>query len=300
MVKRSIVLVTGANSGLGKAACIELARMGCHVIMLCRDKRRGAEALGEIRAKSGGRVELMLCDLASIKCINAFAEEFTERYVRLDALINNAGTLSASRRETADGFELHLGVNHLGSFLLTQRLLPLLKNSTPSRIVNISSVAHRWGRIRYGDINIKNSYTPLGGYAQSKLASLLCMYELSERLEGTGVTINALDPGIVGTDIVLNRENGRGAFITKCYKLLFRSPESVAKIMAALAVSPEYSGVTGKYFVCGKEVVSSKRSRDKEAAQRVWALSERMTGLCAAEDVSIADEDVTDGATLEF
>lgn len=301
MVKSSIVLVTGANSGLGKAACIELARMGCHVVMLCRDKRRGAEALGEIRAKSAGRVELMLCDLASMKCIDAFAEEFTERYARLDALLNNAGTLSASRHETADGCELHFGVNHLGSFLLTQRLLPLLKSSAPSRILNISSVAHRWGRIRFGDINIKKRYTALTGYSQSKLAALLCMYELAERLHGTGVSINALDPGIVGTDIVLNRENGHGSFLAKCHKLLFRSPESVAQTIAALAASPEYEGVSGKYFVRGKAVASSHRSHDAYARKRVWELSERMTGLCAAQEASVTDEDtVTDGADFGF
>jgi NAD(P)-dependent dehydrogenase (short-subunit alcohol dehydrogenase family) len=291
MKHSSIVLVTGANSGLGKAACIELARMGCHVVMLCRDKKRGGEALGEIRAKSGGgNVELMLCDLASFKCIETFAEEFMERYARLDALINNAGTLNSTRHETADGYELHFGVNHLGSFLLTQRLLPLLKSSAPSRIINISSVAHKWGRIHFDDINITKRYHALKGYSQSKLAALLCMYELAGRLAGTGVTINALDPGIVGTNIVLNRENGHGFFLSKCHKLLFKTPEAVAKTIAGLAMSPEYSGVTGKYFVHGKAVRSSKRSYDRDAARRVWKMSERMTGLSAAREKSVAGD----------
>lgn len=291
MKKSSIVLVTGANSGLGKAACIALARMGCHVVMLCRDKRRGGEALGEIRAQSGSRnIELMLCDLASIESIEAFAEEFTERYSKLDALINNAGTLVSGRHETMNGYELQFGVNHLGSFLLTQRLLPLLKASAPSRIINISSVAHRWGRVHFNDINLKRRYTALTGYSQSKLAALLCMYELSERLRGTGVAINALDPGIVGTDIVLNRENGRGAFIAKCHKLFFKPPEPVAQTIAGLATSPEYEGVSGKYFARGKAVPSSRRSYDKEAGKRVWKMSERMTGLNAAKESSVASE----------
>jgi NAD(P)-dependent dehydrogenase (short-subunit alcohol dehydrogenase family) len=280
----SIVLVTGANSGLGKAACIAFARLGWHVIMLCRDKKRGEESLGEVRVQSGNRrVELMLCDLSSIKSIESFAEEFLRKYVRLDVLVNNAGTLKSCRCETQDGIELQFGVNHLGAFILTHRLLPLLTRSAPSRVINVSSVAHRWGHIHFNDINITKRYTALSGYAQSKLAALLCMYERAQRLSGTGVTINALDPGIVGTDIVRNRETGRGALLSKLHKLFFKTPEKAAEMIVKLAASPEYAGVSGKYFARGKAVRSSKRSYDKQAAKAVWKLTEQMAGLCPAD-----------------
>lgn len=304
MEQRSTVLVTGANSGLGKAACIAFALRGCRVVMLCRDGKRGGDALADIRARSGSdNVYLMLCDLASIESVKAFAEEFSRRYDRLDALVNNAGTLKSTRHETKDGCELNLGVNHLGAFLLTQRLLPLLKKSAPSRIINISSVAHRWGRIHFNDINLKKHYSALTGYSQSKLAALLCMYERAERLAGTGVTINALDPGIVGTDIIVNRETGYGTFITKLYKLLFRSPDSVAETIVYLATSPELEGVTGRFFVRGKAVRSSRRSYDREAGKRVWEMSERMAGLKDAEEdiAGVAEEKTfSDGTTVGF
>jgi NAD(P)-dependent dehydrogenase (short-subunit alcohol dehydrogenase family) len=294
MDNNSIVLVTGANSGLGKEACLQFARLGCHLVMLCRDEKRGRDAQGDIKAQSGnGNIDLVLCDLSSIKCIEAFADEFRKKYSRLDVLINNAGALKSARCETKDGFELHFGVNHLGSFLLTQRLLPLLKASASSRIINVSSVAHRWGRIHFNDINITHGYTALTGYSQSKLAALLCMYELAERLKDTGVTINALDPGVVGTNIIVNRETGFGTFIAKLFKLFFKSPEEAAEMIVRLASSPEYEGVSGKYFARGKAVASSRRSYDANERKRVWELSEQMTALSPPDETIGGEMDVT-------
>ena len=280
MDKDSIVLVTGANSGIGKAAAIALGRMGANVVMLCRDKGRGEEALHDIKKQCGShKIELMLCDLSSLKSINSFCDEFLKKYKRLDVLINNAGTLKQVRRETEDGYELSLAVNYLAVFLLTNRLLPLLKASAPSRIVNVSSFGHRWGKIHFNDINITKHYTALKAYSQSKLAEVMFTYSLAESLKGTGVTVNAADPGIVGTDIVVNRETGFGTLASRMQKLLFRSPEKGAETAVWLASSPDVEGVTGKFFVRRRAARSSKCSYDKNAAKRLWQMSEIMTGL---------------------
>ena len=284
MDKDSIVLVTGANSGIGKAATIAIGRLGVNVVMLCRDKRRGEEALLDIKKQSGSdKIELMLCDLSSVKSINSFCDEFLKKYKRLDVLINNAGTLKQVRRETEDGFELSFAVNYLAVFLLTNRLLPLLKASAPSRIVNVSSFGHKWGKIHFNDIHITKRYTALKAYSQSKLAQVMFTYSLAENLKGTGVTVNAADPGIVGTDIVINRETGFGTLASRMQKLLFKSPEKGAETAVWLASSPDMEGVTGKFFARKRATRSSKRSYDKNAAKRLWQMSVMMTGLMSED-----------------
>lgn len=283
MDNKSVVLVTGANSGIGKAAAAALARLGANVVLLCRDCGRGEKALCDIRSGSGCSAELMLCDLSSQESVNSFCDEFLKRYDRLDVLINNAGTLKSSRRETEDGIEMTLAVNYLAPFLLTHRLLPLLQASAPSRIINVSSYAHRWGKLHFNDINIKRCYSALKGYSQSKLAGVMFTYSLADMLCGTGVTVNAADPGIVGTDIIVNRETGFGTFFSRCHKLLFKTPDKGAETIVWLASSPEAEGLSGKFFVNKKAVPSCKRSYDKDAQQRMWALSENMTGLSGGD-----------------
>ena len=280
MDKSSIVLVTGANSGIGKAAAIALGRLGANVVMLCRDKGRGEEALHDIKKKTNNdKIELMLCDLSSFKSINSFCDEFLKKYKRLDVLINNAGTLKQVRRETEDGYELSFGVNYLAVFLLTSRLLPLLKAGAPSRIVNVSSFGHRWGKIHFNDINITKHYTALKAYSQSKLAEVMFTYSLAESLKGAGVTVNAADPGIVGTNIVVNRETGFGTLASKLQKLFFKSPEKGAETAVWLASSPDVEGVTGQFFARKRAIRSSRRSYDNNAAKRLWQLSRMMVGL---------------------
>lgn len=280
MDKSSIVLVTGANSGIGKAAAIALGRLGANVVMLCRDKGRGEEALHDIKRQTNSdKIELMLCDLSSLKSINSFCDEFLKKYKRLDVLINNAGTLKQVRRETEDGYELSFGVNYLAVFLLTSRLLPLLKASAPSRIVNVSSFGHRWGKIHFNDINITKHYTALKAYSQSKLAEVMFTYSLAESLKGAGVTVNAADPGIVGTNIVVNRETGFGTLASKLQKLFFKSPEKGAETAVWLASSPDVEGVTGQFFARKRAIRSSRRSYDNNAAKRLWQLSRMMVGL---------------------
>lgn len=290
MDKNSIVLVTGANSGIGKAAAAALGRLGANVVMLCRHKGRGEEALLDVKRQSGSeKIELMLCDLSSIKSINAFCDEFLKKYKRLDVLINNAATLRQARLETEDGYELSFAVNYLAVFLLTNRLLPLLTASAPSRIVNVSSLGHRWGRIRFDDIQTSRRYTAIKAYAQSKLAQVMFTYSLADRLKGTGVTVNAADPGIVATNIVVNRETGFGTLASKVQKLLFKSPEKGARTAVWLASSPDAAGASGKFFVNKSAARSSRRSYDKNAAERLWQLSEEMAGIRSAEPAGSDD-----------
>lgn len=307
MNKNSIALVTGANSGIGKAAAAALAKQDLNVVMLCRDKTRGEEALRDIKEASGSdNIELMICDLSCTQSINTFCDEFLKKHDRLDILINNAGVLKQTRRETNYGCELCFGVNYLGAFLLTIRLLPLLKASAPARIVNVSSVAHRWGKIHFNDINITKRYTALKAYSQSKLAGLMFTYALAEKLTGTGVTVNAADPGVVGTSITVNRETGFGSLASKAQKLLFKTPEKGAETAVYLATSSDVEGVTGKFFRNKKAVRSAKRADDKACRERLWHLSERMVGLSEVSDIDAdtgyyeeAPEIISEGSAAE-
>lgn len=199
-----IAIVTGANSGMGRATSLALARAGAKVVMLCRSKSRGEEALAEVKELCCSKlVELMLCDLGSMASIRAFCEEFRQRHNNLHVLVNNAGVILPGRHLTADGYELQFGVNHLGHFLLTNLLLDLMEASAPARIINVSSGAHKIGEICFDDINLQHNYTLIRAYAQSKLANVLFTYELARRLQGTGVTANCLHPGAVATNMGL-------------------------------------------------------------------------------------------------
>ncbi|UNC92178.1 SDR family oxidoreductase [Candidatus Contubernalis alkalaceticus] len=277
MDMRSIVVITGANSGMGKATSIELAKIGAVIVMLCRSKERGEEALQNVRAISGNNsVELMLCDLGSIKSIRNFCVEFKKKYQQLNVLINNAGVILPGYHQTADGFELHFGVNHLGHFLLTNVLLNILIASAPARIINVTSGAHKTGKIYFEDVNLKKNYTFWRAYAQSKLANIMFTYELSERLKGTGVTANCLHPGAVATSMGINRDTGFGTLITRLLRPFFQTPEQGAETAIYLATSSDIEGVTGRYFYRKRSVPSSKSSYDKAIAKKLWDLSKKL------------------------
>ncbi len=278
MDQNSVVIVTGASAGIGKAAAAELAKTNAQIVMLCRDRTRGEQALREVRAQSGSsNLTLMLCDLGSQKSIEAFCLAFRKKYSRLDVLINNAGVAMFKRRVTADGYEAHFGVNHLGAFLLTNRLLDLLIASAPSRIVNVSSNTHANGRIFFDDVNLTNNYRPWRAYEQSKLANIMFTYSLAEQLAGTGVVANCLHPGAVATSIGVNRSTHFAKIIRRIIKPFFLTAEKGAQTVVYLAASPEIQGITGKYFYRKQPVPSSKLSYDKAAAKRLWDLSEQMT-----------------------
>ncbi len=275
----SIVLVTGANAGIGRAACAALAADGAKVVMACRSIERGEKALAAIRSDSGStRIDLMKLDLSCLKSVEDFCEEFKSKYGRLDVLINNAGTMSLKRCETHDGFEQCFGVNYLGHFLLTHRLLDLLKESK-GRIINVSSMAHKYAKVHFSDLNLNHGYNAWRAYAQSKLALVMVTFHLSKQLLGTGVTVNCLHPGIVATDIVVNRESGRGGFASKIQRILFMPPEKGAQTIFYLASSTEVEGVTGKYFIRNNPASPSKRALDEKAAKKLYEKSLEICGL---------------------
>ena len=199
------VLVTGANNGIGKETAVALAAMGASVVMTSRDRAKGEAARSEAVERSGNEnVELMIADFASLDSIRKLASDFKASHPRLDVLVNNAGAYNARRSETSDGFETTFGVNHLGYFLLTNLLLDTLKASAPSRIVNVSSRAHLRSTMDFDDLNSERGYSGMTVYGRSKLANVLFTYELARRLEGSGVTANALHPGVVRTGFGMN------------------------------------------------------------------------------------------------
>jgi NAD(P)-dependent dehydrogenase (short-subunit alcohol dehydrogenase family) len=245
-----VCLVTGANSGIGKQTALGLARMGATVVMVCRDKQRGEEARAEIKNGSGNdSLDLLLADLSSQAQIRKLAKEFKDRYQRLDVLINNAGIGLAERAKSADGIEMFFAVNHIAPFLLTHLLLERLKASVPSRIVNVSSFMHAWVKgLNLDELPSREKFLGVPAYAHSKLALLMFSYELARRLAGTGVTVNALNPGFVKTNV---GHQVRGALRIVRW-LIFNllgaiPPEEGARTSIYLASSLEVEGVTGKY-----------------------------------------------------
>jgi NAD(P)-dependent dehydrogenase (short-subunit alcohol dehydrogenase family) len=272
-------VITGASAGIGKASAEQLASMDASVVMVCRSRGRGERAKAEVEVKSGSRsVELMLADLASLDSVRAFARQFEESHGSLHVLLNNAGVVRLRRSLTADGFETTFQVNYLAPFLLTNLLLPLLKRSAPSRIVNVSSAAHYGSHVDLNDLQLERGYRVLRAYSQSKLALVLFTYELARRLDGTGVTVNCLHPGNVATNIWGNAL-GPASFLGKVTRLFMLSPEKGARTQVYLASSPEVQTVSGEYFEPEGRKRSSTESYDQALAERLWDASAAMVGL---------------------
>lgn len=269
----SICLVTGATAGLGRAAARALGGRGATVVLVARSPERGEAVRAEIE-QAGGRAEVLLADLASLCQVREAAAEFARRFDRLDVLVNNAAVYTRERTLTEDGFETQLAVNHLAPFLLTHLLLPLLRRSAPSRVVTVSSEAHQGASLRWDDLNGERGYNGVRAYAQSKLANLLFTFELARRLEGTGVTANAVHPGVVGTELLFG-----GWAPLRLLRPFLRTPEKGADTLVYLAASPEAAGVSGGYFKDRRPLRASRRARDPEAARRLWEVSRGMVGL---------------------
>ena len=270
-----IVIVTGANAGIGKATAAALADKGATVVLACRSKERGETALNELSCVNGRCFALMQLDLADLDSIRAFAAAFAERYGRLDVLINNAGILGGRRTTTKQGFEMAFGVNYLGAFLLTMLLLPLLEQSEQGRVVMMTSVAHGWVDVRFDDLNYTHGYNRFLAYGHSKLCNLLFARTLTQKLRARGsrVTINAVHPGIVATDIVVNRVTGRFRWVADLMRLFFLSCDEGAETSVYLASEPSLSRVSGEYFVNCKIEPSSLDSKDLEKANRLYDVS---------------------------
>ncbi len=273
------VLITGANRGIGKAVADKIARTGARVVLGCREAARGEAARDELRKTTGNSaIECMTVDLADQRSIRSFVKEFRERYDALHVLVNNAGVLLQERRVTKDGVEETFAVNHVAYFLLTNLLLKQLEASAPARIVNVASAAHQ--RVSdFTDPQSESSYDPLMAYSKSKLANLYFTYQLAQRLGGTGVTVNAVHPGVVDTGLLSSlfktRLWLRMLFWVKRVKVI--STDDGADTIAYLATSPDVEGVSGKYFVNRHETESSPLSYDEILANQLWERSLELT-----------------------
>uniref|UniRef100_A0A182NH89 Uncharacterized protein n=1 Tax=Anopheles dirus TaxID=7168 RepID=A0A182NH89_9DIPT len=279
-----VILITGANTGIGKETARELLKRGGKVYIACRSLERANEARNDIVAQTGlGEIHVRELDLASMESIRKFAKGFLEEESRLDLLINNAGVMACPKALTKDGFEQQLGVNHLGHFLLTNLLLDRLKASPPSRIINLSSLAHKYGKINRKDLNSEHSYNQVTAYCQSKLANVMFTRELAKRLQGTGVTAYAVHPGTVDTDLPRHMGSFFFLFDHKLVKPLlrvaFKTPLSGAQTTLYTALDEDLALESGKYYADCREQKLSKYARNDELAAWLWEESARMTRL---------------------
>ena len=294
-MKDKICLITGATSGIGKAAALQLAELGTTLILVGRNPDKTAATVQHIQEQTGNQeVHSIVADLSSQQAIRELADDFKARYQRLDVLVNNAGALMLSRQETIDGIEMTFALNHLSHFMLTHLLLELLKSSGPSRIVNVSSDSHRDAHLDFEDLQIQQRYRGYKAYGRSKLANVLFTYELARRLEGTGVTTNAVHPGLVASGFLATNNGLRGQVFNLFVKLIGRSSEKGARTVTYLASSPDLEGVTGQYFFDEGLVASSQASYNKDDSLRLWEVSEELTGLA---ELASQPEDNDDGDT---
>jgi len=274
-----VCLVTGATAGIGFATALALAHQGATLVGVGRNLDKCQAVTAQIRQETGNpAVEFMQADLSSQAEVRRFAEEFKGSHPHLDVLVNNVGAFFMSRQVSADGIEMTWAVNYLGVCLLTELLLDALKASTPSRVVNVSSAMHSGAQLNFDDLQGARKYSGMKAYGQSKLALLMFTYDLARRLAGTGVTVNALHPGFVASDMY----RSSGGFIKllgPVIKLMAVSPEAGAETSIFVAASPEVEGVTGKYFVKKQAVASSPQSYDMSATQQLMAITKEMAGL---------------------
>jgi NAD(P)-dependent dehydrogenase (short-subunit alcohol dehydrogenase family) len=271
-----VVMVTGANSGMGKEISLGLARVEATLVMVCRDAERGETARADVQHQTGNRnVELLIADMSSQQSIRHLVQEFESRRDRLHVLVNNAGASLPNRVETVDGLETVFATNHLGPFLLTNLLLPVLTRSAPARVVTVSSGAQAMAKLDFDDLQGVRSYNEIRVYNQSKLANIVFMYELARRIAGSGVTANAVEPGFVKTNLKV-------PFPYSIFSFMRGKAVDGAKPTLFLASSPEVEGVSGKFFNNkGVPMQSTKSSYDEGIARRLWTVSAELTHLRA-------------------
>ncbi|KAB5586759.1 hypothetical protein PHYPO_G00005250 [Pangasianodon hypophthalmus] len=270
------VVITGANTGIGKETAIDLAKRGMRVIVACRDMEKADAALKEIIEVSGNpNVVCKKLDLADSNSIREFAQNINSEEKQLNILINNAGVMACPYGKTADGFEMQIGVNHMGHFLLTFLLIDLLKRSAPARIVTVSSMAHKWGTINLDDINSEKSYDKSKAYSQSKLANVLFTRCLAKKLQGTGVTTYVLHPGVVQTELWrhLSRPQQAAVWLVKPFT---KTAVQGAQTTIYCAVAPELETESGNYYSDCAPASCSSAAMDDDMAQRLWDLSCQM------------------------
>lgn len=273
-------MVTGATTGLGRVTAEALAAQGATVVLVARSQARGETAVREIHSKTQNQaVHLLLADLASQASIRELAANFKKQFSQLHVLVNNAGAINMQRLVTVDGYETTFATNHLAYFLLTNLLLDTLKASAPARIVNVSSGVADRASILFDDLQSEKSYNARAVYGQSKLANILFTVGLAKRLQGTRVTVNTLRPGIVATGF--GRNNGWliSTLLGLITPLIALSPEKGAATQIYLATSPDVSEVSGRYFDLKHPVTPNPLSQDDATVERLWQISEQLTGL---------------------
>ena len=273
-LKGKTCLITGATSGIGKVTAIKLAKEEAFIVLASRNLEKGEKTKQEIIDTTGNKnIEVMFCDLASMKSIRDFVGSFKEKYNDLHILINNAGLWEFKRKESEDGIEMNFAVNHLAPFLFTNLLLDLLRNSAPARIINVSSMAHKMTKVNFDDIEGKKSWNGFKSYSMSKLCNILFTKKLSNILEGTAVTVNCLHPGLVSTALF----NKMNKFLKNIVGYFMITPEKGAETSIYLATSDEVKNISGEYFVKKKIASPSKAAKDQKAINKLWDLSLKYT-----------------------
>lgn len=279
-----VCLVTGATSGIGQATALDLARLGASVVVAGRDQQKCEQVVAHLRRESANpAVVYLLADLSAMEQVRELARQFQEKYSRLDVLVNNAGGFFMRREVSAEGLEMTFALNHLSYFLLTLLLLDTLKASAPARIVNVSSDSHRGQQLDFDDLQLEHGYNGPKAYGRSKLANVLFTYELARQLAGTGVTANALHPGLVYTNLWGRVSPWLKPLFVPILRLVAKPPQEGAWTCLYLAASAEVEGVSGRYFVDEKAVRSDPASYDEEAARRLWDRSLALAGIISAE-----------------
>ena len=272
-----VCIVTGATAGIGRATALLLAQRGAIVVGVGRNPTKNENTTNLIKEKTDNPfVEFLLADLSSRKEIRALAQQFQTKYDRLDVLVNNAGATFGERLESVDGIEMTFALNHLGYFLLTNLLSDILEACAPSRVINVSSSLHKLGKLNFDDIPFKNGYARSKAYQRSKLANIAFTYELARHFSNQKVTANAMNPGLVATNVGQSAGGISAKMKGFVDKIAGLTPEEGAQTIIYLATSAEVFGVSGRYFVKEKSIPSAKISYDLDFCRRLWDVSERL------------------------
>jgi NAD(P)-dependent dehydrogenase (short-subunit alcohol dehydrogenase family) len=281
-MKGKLCVVTGSTSGVGLEAVKRLSQAGADIVMVCRDKAKAEPIAASLQSEHGVRVDIVFADFSDLEQVRRAATEVLSRFGRIDVLINSAGLHSTTQKLTREGFELVFCVNHLASFLFTSLLLERMKESAPSRIIQVNSEGHRFGGLDLADLDwSKRHYTGLKGYGASKIAQLLTVWEFADRLAGTGVVINAMHPGDVRTNIGNNNGLVYRLFKKLVISLMLKDPIISGNALFWLAASPEAGAVSGKFFHLTTEEKPTAEALDRELGKKVWARSVTLCGLAS-------------------
>ena len=276
-LKGKTVLITGATAGIGYETALGVAKLGAHVVLVGRNPEKTKRVCDELKAATGNQqIDFLLADLSLLADVRKVAAEFLSRFGILHVLINNVGAINLKREVTKEGHELTFAMNHLGLFLLSELLTPALQKGAPSRIIVLSSDAHRASGLDFDDLQSERGYSSFRAYARSKLMNLLFTRELSRRLADQKITVNAVHPGMVASNFMA-KPGVMGKIANGFVSIFGLSPEAGARTSVYLASSPDVEGVTGKYFVKSKARTPSRAAQDDEAAKRLWEISAKLT-----------------------